>query len=80
MQSAPDAVRPLEAHIQCINEAFELHPITPGLVRQVIEDAIAIGWMDTGGRTPLRFDWDRNARPPHRVVPWRSLVTGLARA
>jgi hypothetical protein len=73
MQSAPDAVRPLEVHIQCFSKAFDFRPITPGVVRQVIEDAIAIGWMDTGGRTPLRFDWDRDGQPEYRLLPWRSL-------
>jgi hypothetical protein len=55
------------------DQNLELRPITPGLVQQVIEDALAIGWDDTGGRIPLRFDWDRDGKPEYRLLPWQSL-------
>ena len=63
-----------------IERNFELRSITPGLVRQVIEDAIAFGWGDTRGRTPLRFDWDRDGQSQGRLSPWKSLVNPITRA
>jgi hypothetical protein len=81
--------RPLEVRIRCddlwINfpiltvageaarQVFELRPVTPGMVRQVIEDTCQFGWLDSRGRTPLRFDWDRNAASERRLLPWMSV-------
>jgi hypothetical protein len=86
--SATQMMRLLEVQVRCdavwinakviaatpeVAQNLEVRPITPGLVRQVIEDALAFGWGDTGGQTPLRFDWDRDGQPEYRLLPWRSL-------
>jgi hypothetical protein len=52
---------------------FEFRPVTSKMVRQVLEDAFAFGWLDFRGRTPLRFDWDRNTAFERRLLPWMSL-------
>jgi hypothetical protein len=87
--SAEKSERPLEVRIRCddlwinfpilaiageaAHQVFELRPVTPRMVRQVIEDAFQRGWLESRGRTPLRFDWDRNTASDQRLLPWMSL-------
>jgi hypothetical protein len=87
--SATKTIRPLEVRIRCddlwVNyphlllaperaaQVLEFRVVTPGVVRQVLEDAIGFGWSETSDRSPLKFDWDRDAEPGLKVQPWRSL-------
>jgi hypothetical protein len=89
MWSATKTIRPFEVRIRCddfwVNyphlllapertvQVLEFRVVTPGVVRQVLEDAIAFGWSETSDRSQLRFDWDRDAPAKLRLQPWLSL-------
>ena len=84
-----DTSRPLEVRIRCddlwvnyphlliapqrTQEVLEFRIVTPSVVRQVLEDLAALGRTETEDRSPLRFDWDRDAKIGLRLQPWSSL-------
>jgi hypothetical protein len=53
------AGRPLE---------FRFLTVTPSMVRQVIEAAVLVGWHQTRGSTPLRFEWNIDAPLAERLI------------
>ena len=82
--------QPLEVRIRCddlwVNypylliapertaQVLEFRVVTPGVVRQVLEEFTALGRIETRDRSPLRFDWDRDAEISLRLQPWLSLL------
>jgi hypothetical protein len=47
---------------------FRFLTVTPAMVRQVIEAALLVGWHQTRGSTPLRFEWNIDAQPADRLI------------
>jgi hypothetical protein len=50
---------------------FRFLTVTPAMVRQVIEAAVLVGWHQTMGPIPLRFEWNVDAQPADRLR-WHS--------
>ena len=47
---------------------FRVVTITPAMVRQVIEAAVLVGWHQSRGSVPLRFEWNMDAQPANRLI------------